>query len=245
LNIKDFLVKLGKSFLYFNKTMPQSKVYAIGDIHGCYKTFKNLLIKIELSKSDVLYLLGDYIDRGPRIKDTIDFILALIQDGYQILPIIGNHELMLLKAIENEMYLYQWLANSGVTTLNSFHVRLPNQIDKRYIDFFDSLKFFHIYNDLALVHGGLNFKQQDPFSDLESMVWMRNATVDKDKTGGRRIVCGHTPSLIDDIIHSLKTDRILLDGGCVYQKRNPLMGNLCALELNTFELFVQRNIEDF
>lgn len=48
--------------------------YAISDIHGCAKTFKNLLRRISFSKEDVLYLLGDYIDRGPDSKGVIDHI---------------------------------------------------------------------------------------------------------------------------------------------------------------------------
>ena len=34
---------------------------AIGDIHGCSKTFFSLLEKLEITEDDVLYLLGDYI----------------------------------------------------------------------------------------------------------------------------------------------------------------------------------------
>ena len=39
--------------------------YAISDIHGCLKSFQALLEKIDLKKEDELFLLGDYIDRGP------------------------------------------------------------------------------------------------------------------------------------------------------------------------------------
>ncbi len=39
--------------------------YVIPDIHGCLLTFKALLKNIKLKKDDRLFLLGDYIDRGP------------------------------------------------------------------------------------------------------------------------------------------------------------------------------------
>jgi len=43
---------------------------AIGDIHGCFKTFKSLLEnKIRLKEEDQLFLLGDYIDKGKRNKE--------------------------------------------------------------------------------------------------------------------------------------------------------------------------------
>lgn len=45
--------------------------YAISDIHGCLKTFKSLLKKISFSKSDELYILGDFIDRGHKAKASL------------------------------------------------------------------------------------------------------------------------------------------------------------------------------
>ena len=40
--------------------------YVIGDIHGCYDEFMQMLDKIALSDSDRLLMVGDYIDRGGR-----------------------------------------------------------------------------------------------------------------------------------------------------------------------------------
>ena len=43
------------------------KKIAISDIHGCYQTFRALVEKqIILKKSDVLFLLGDYLDKGTK-----------------------------------------------------------------------------------------------------------------------------------------------------------------------------------
>lgn len=55
-----------------------SRIFAIGDIHGCCKTFKKLILeKIQLTKNDIIYCIGDYIDRGNDSKGVIDFILQL------------------------------------------------------------------------------------------------------------------------------------------------------------------------
>jgi len=75
------------------------------------------------------------------------------------------------------------------------------------------------------------------------MVWERNSVIDMVKTNGRRLITGHTPSALSLVKDSLSTNRILLDGGCVYHKQYKQMGYLCALELNTLELFYQQNIE--
>ena len=51
----------------------------IGDIHGCLKTFHKLIFDLlKIKKSDFVYLLGDYIDRGPNSKGVVDTILDLI-----------------------------------------------------------------------------------------------------------------------------------------------------------------------
>jgi serine/threonine protein phosphatase 1 len=45
--------------------------FAISDIHGCARTFGALLNKINLSPVDELFLLGDFIDRGPDSKGVL------------------------------------------------------------------------------------------------------------------------------------------------------------------------------
>ena len=58
--------------------MHKNRLIAIGDIHGCYNNFFQLVNdRIKLTKNDQLVLLGDYIDRGDQSKDVIDFIFQL------------------------------------------------------------------------------------------------------------------------------------------------------------------------
>ena len=66
--------------------------FAVSDIHGCHKTFRNLLDRLALTRDDELYLLGDFIDRGPGSKQVIDTVLALADDGYCVSSLMGNHE---------------------------------------------------------------------------------------------------------------------------------------------------------
>ena len=56
--------------------------WVIPDVHGNLITLKYLIEnRIALSKSDELYFLGDYIDRGPDSKGVIDFIMSLQNSG--------------------------------------------------------------------------------------------------------------------------------------------------------------------
>jgi len=58
--------------------------FAISDIHGCVQTFQDLLLSIKLSEEDELYLLGDYIDRGPDSQGVLDTIFDLWDAGFKV-----------------------------------------------------------------------------------------------------------------------------------------------------------------
>lgn len=221
-----------------------ARTFIIGDIHGCSKTFDALLYdKLKINAEDNIYLLGDYIDRGPDSKGVLDRIISLMDSGYNVFPIMGNHEQMLLDAFSSSEKLKLWISNGARSALKSFSIEHIRELDSKYVDFVINLKYFYQLPGYILVHGGLNFAIQDPICDLQAMVWTRNEYVFKDKIGGKRLIVGHTPTPLKTIIESLQSDKIMLDGGCVYLKMYPRMGNLCALELETMRLESQVNID--
>src|SRR5664279_6369907 len=100
------------------------RLFAISDIHGCYKPFYELIVNtIRLTKSDHLILLGDFIDRGEQSKEVIDFILQLKNDGFNITSLTGNHEVMLVDSYHETNALPLWLMNNGMSTLESFGIQ--------------------------------------------------------------------------------------------------------------------------
>ena len=52
------------------------RLIAIGDIHGCYQEFTELLERLELTKDDQLILLGDLVNRGPDSSKVIELARA-------------------------------------------------------------------------------------------------------------------------------------------------------------------------
>ncbi|HOO78837.1 MAG TPA: fructose-bisphosphatase class III [Lachnospiraceae bacterium] len=70
--------------------------YVLSDIHGQYNAYMKMLDQIHFSKKDFLYVLGDVIDRGP---DGIRIIQDIMTKKNAEL-IMGNHEFMLLNAID-------------------------------------------------------------------------------------------------------------------------------------------------
>ena len=231
-----------------------SRRLAIGDVHGCYLTLKNLLEKkIRIAHGDDIYLLGDYIDRGPSARQVIEYIIQLKWQGFKVFPLMGNHEDMMLKAISDENYLYLWHNNGSMETLKSFDVPADilydyealGYIPENIIGFVSGLPLFYSLDDYILVHAGLNFRNNDPFTDKESMLWIRDMHYEGEKAEHKTIIHGHTPMPYVSIQNSLrkKNERVInLDAGCVYTEL-PGYGKLLGMDLGTRELFMQENID--
>jgi serine/threonine protein phosphatase 1 len=234
--------------------MGKGKRYVIGDIHGCVKSFRNMVMeKIRLTKDDTLFLLGDYIDRGPDSKSVLDFIMELQRESYTIRPIMGNHEYMLLKSLDEESEFITWKKNGSTQTLLSFGIpeeKLDDpasvrQIPGAYINFLSGLSFFEETDDFYFVHAGLGKGVENPKDDLETLFWSRKEHYNRSILKGRILIHGHTPVSkvsIQDRIFDDEGKILNLDGGCVYPHVEGF-GNLVGLDLDSFQLFFQENIE--
>ena len=220
-----------------------SRTFVIGDIHGCAATLRLLVDGVLRPRpADRIYLLGDLIDRGPDSRGALDFVFELLGRGLSVASIRGNHEEMLMQAGYDHHYLELWIANGGLATLASFQADGPGDIPRRYRDFLGSLPPFILLDDFILVHAGLNFDVQHPLTDTNAMLWTRSSFVDRQRIGGRRLVCGHTPVTLTRLQGSLNSSKIMLDNGCVFGGL-PETGNLAALELESMTLFLQPNID--
>lgn len=218
--------------------------FAISDLHGCRKTFAALIDKIELTPADELYLLGDYIDRGPDSKGVIDLIWQLQQNGYKIHCLRGNHEQMLLDLYQGA---YRPYYDGDESLLASFGVKHAKNIPVEYITWMDQLTYYFAVDEYLLVHAGFNFNTHDPLSDTTSMLWIRDwrADIDREWLNGRIVVHGHTPTRKESILHSLAqadtTPEIFIDNGCAFHHTDGL-GRLCALDLQKRQLTFQEYI---
>jgi serine/threonine protein phosphatase 1 len=117
--------------------------YAIGDIHGGSRTFRTLLKRINLRHVDTLYLLGDYIDRGRDSKGVLDIIWQLMTAGYDVQPIRGNHEDMLLRdlAEDHDLSSIYWMKGWGKDTLKSFGVSAVRKLSSHYLTLLDAFPY--------------------------------------------------------------------------------------------------------
>ena len=215
------------------------RLLAIGDSHGCFRQLFILITEvINLKREDKLVMLGDYIDRGAESKEVLDLIMELISDGYDIVPLMGNHEDMMINAHRSPLDNYNWMLNGGDETLRSFGVLSAKEIDKIYIDFISAMPLYHIIGNFIFVHGGFNDDIDDPFEDEYSMMWERRYEYNSPVFEGKTIIHGHRPHSLTELREQIKhkPSVINIDTGCVYGKDYGL-GNLTAIDLNSMKLY--------
>jgi len=197
----------------------KKRLFAIGDIHGCYDSLRELIEhKIVIRKSDKLIFLGDYIDRGHKSRDVIDYIIGLQEKNYDVTALIGNHESMLLETLVNEGFLPEWNRNGGSATLKSFGIRSLKQLDKSYIDFFKGLQYYCLIDNFLFIHAGFNDYLSDPFEDKYPMIWSRRENYTNPVLKDKIIIHGHTPVMELTCRQEIqnKNQVINIDTGCVY-----------------------------
>jgi len=224
-----------------------SRRLVISDIHGCYLTFRHLVESVlQVSKSDQLFLLGDYVDRGPSSKEVLDYIIGLMEQGYRVFPLIGNHEEDLLRYSNEEERFLEWhLAKNSYPDILE-----KSRIKPIYLSFLESLPYYYEVPGYYIVHAGFDFTSKKPFENKSGMLWIRDFIPDTDILNNRRIVHGHNPvymKVIEEHILNRKTT-VPLDNGAVYSGIHKLfdtsqLGRLCAYNLDTEELFSVKNID--
>jgi len=192
------------------------RIFAIGDIHGCYDPLVRLLGRIPIDWSrDRLVFMGDYIDRGPQSFEVIEHLIELQKRHPETVFLKGNHEQMLadyLSGKDRMTYLY----NGGQQTLDSY---LRNSsalgrypIPEAHLRFFESLQLMFETENYIFVHAGLRkglpLENQRP----EDLLWIRENFVDTRHSFGKRVVFGHTP--FDE--PRVEPNKIGIDTGAVY-----------------------------
>ncbi len=224
--------------------MAEKRRFVVGDVHGCNKTLDKLLFeKLKIGFDDIIYFVGDLIDRGPDSKGVIDRIIDLKVDGYNIQSVMGNHEYMLMRSFKSEKKYKAWQKNGAKSTLRSFNISHINELDDKYVDFFLSMPLALVLDEYIIVHAGLNCEVENPLNDKDSILWTRSEEINLQKTDGKRVIAGHTPQILSTIISKLNNNHIPVDGGCVYHGQYYYPGYLCAFEMNSKTLHYVINSE--
>ena len=102
-------------------------IYVMSDIHGDYQSFYKMLVKINFSSSDNLYILGDVVDKGDDNLCLLDFI----QSSENMILIKGNHEYLFEKYLQGTISAELWDACGGSVTraeVLSYNIQLQTSV---------------------------------------------------------------------------------------------------------------------
>src|SRR6187549_1539606 len=95
------------------------QTFVIGDIHGHTRALQGLLAAIPLSDEDCLIFLGDYVDKGPDVKGTLELLCGLASRSHTIF-LRGNHDQIFLDAHLDPTKFLVWETLAGQNPLASY-----------------------------------------------------------------------------------------------------------------------------
>ncbi len=128
-----------------------NRLFAIGDIHGCSKALETLIEAIDPQPDDTIVTLGDYVDYGPDSRSVIDQLIRLSR-RCRLVPLFGNHEELLLGALESDSALRSWLDLGGDQTLLSYPYDGVNIIDPNHVEFIRGCLDYFETEDFIFAH---------------------------------------------------------------------------------------------
>ncbi len=210
---------------------PNSRAYAIGDVHGCLDLLDDLLERIEEDNArrgpakTYLVLLGDLVDRGPDSRGVIDRLLRNAPSFARTIILKGNHEEFFLNVLGgDDDVIPHWLVYGGYECAESYGVsrgwtlnatpheigdRLRASVPPEHRRFLEEMADSFRFGDYFFVHAGI--RPGVPLAEQTSkdLRWIREGFLDDRSDHGLVVVHGHT-IVADPEQHP---NRIALDTG--------------------------------
>ncbi len=222
---------------------PGTVLAAIGDIHAQAGLLAPLeeAVRQDLqalpATRRVLVRLGDYLDRGTEVRDTLALVSAAAPPGFEVVNLMGNHDLCLLFALDAELtepQINTWLFRNGgeeslmalgladVRSADSLRDSLRAALQPEHAAFYRDLDLQHREGDYLFVHAGIDPDRSLDDQEVIDLVWIRDRFLYPASWPHPVVVVhGHTPSSEPEV----EAHRIGIDTGAFYS------GRLTALEI--------------
>jgi serine/threonine protein phosphatase 1 len=219
------------------KAVP-GRTIAIGDIHGCSLALQALVDAIAPGPDDLVVTLGDYIDRGPDSRGVLDQLLSLA-GRCKLIPLLGNHEELLLAGLENLTALRLWLSSGGSEAIASYstRLRLPTHPDslaslipEDHLFFLQTCRPYYQTGTHLFLHAGYLPERPLEEQPAKALRWQSlNSQLARPHSSGKVAIVGHTPQKSGEVLDLgfLKCIDTYCHGG----------GWLTALEVHTGQLW--------
>lgn len=217
----------------------------IGDVHGCCDELEVLLSRLgyvtTLREESPIWgsrtythpegrkavFVGDLVDRGPRILDTVRLVRNMVQSG-SALCVPGNHDMKLMRKLRGkDVQVTHGLANS-LAEIDALPDDVREPLGKELAAFLDSLVSHYVLDDgkLVVAHAGMKAEMQGRGSGkVRDFALYGETTGETDEFGlpvrfnwaaeyrGQAIVVyGHTPVPEPEWLNRT----VNIDTGCVF-----------------------------
>ncbi|MGN0978681.1 MAG: metallophosphoesterase [Faecousia sp.] len=170
--------------------------YVLSDVHGEGERFHKMLEKIHFSESDILYILGDVVDRGP---DGIA-LLEEIRNTPNMELLLGNHEYMMLQYLRpeaTEIEIFRWNRNGNAPTLRAYR-SLGKTEQQELLSF---LRTRQTYLEVTILGQCFHLVHGFPGENVHDRVWGRPGIQDPNPIPDCCLIIGHTP-----VIHLIQPE---------------------------------------
>lgn len=209
-----------------------SRVYAIGDIHGRLDLLQKMHLLIVEDAKDfagvrkALVYLGDYIDRGPQSRETVEHLIGDPLPDFERFYLMGNHERALLDFLSDSRSGRAWMAYGGGATLYSYGIAIEGPrmeaetleraqekfracLPPRHLEFYQRLSLMHLEGDYLFVHAGVRPGVPLARQQEKDVLWIRGDFLESEESLDKVIVHGHTIITVPEV----KKNRIGIDTG--------------------------------
>lgn len=259
-------VEIERQPLWNNKKQDHGPFDIIGDVHGCCDELEALLTKLGYQPKDIpqgdfwqaptythpenrrALFLGDLVDRGPRILDTVKLVRNMVEAGSGMC-IVGNHENKLMRKLNGKNVKLKYGLEQTVAEIEAIPEAQKELATRELQSFFRSLISHYVLDEgkLVVAHAGLREELQGRGSGyVRNFAMYGETTGETDKfglpvrcewaaeyRGKAAVVYGHTPVLEAEWLNNT----LDIDTGCVFG------GKLTALRYPEKEMVSEQAAE--
>jgi polynucleotide kinase-phosphatase len=222
--------------LWNNRKQDRGPFDIIGDVHGCCDELEALLQQLGYAQDDAgswahpagrkAIFVGDLVDRGPRIVDTLKTVMAMSRSG-SALCVPGNHDIKLKRKLDGRDVTVSHGLDRTLTELEQESAEFRAEVQT----FLDGLVSHYVFDEgrLVVAHAGMKEEMQGRGSaKVRDFALFGETTGETDDFGlpvrfnwaseyrGRAsVVYGHTPVPEPEWLNRT----INIDTGCVFGGR--------------------------
>ena len=178
--------------------------FIIGDIHGCYFTFREMLDKFWNPEQEKLIVLGDFVNKGKHTFAVIEFLLQIQKEQKENLIILkGNNE-----------YLFEQYYRDSIT------LAVKQKFEHYNLDYIQTLNWMaklphHWENGVVYTsHAGISEIADFPADEFNLDELFNRKPL---KNIGKRQFIGHV--VMDEPAYDEEADAWYLDTGAGFGKK--------------------------